>query len=144
MYIFDLDGTLADCTHRLKYIQGEVKDWDMFHSTCVDDLPIEYTIDMLNHLGTHEEIQILTGRNAVVREQTVKWLDAHNVNYSYLAMREEGDRRQDHVIKLKWLRKFRVDFPEEDIQGVFEDRQQVVDMWREEGLICYQVAPGDF
>ena len=28
--------------------------------------------------------------------------------------------------------------------AVFEDRKRVVDMWRENGVTCYQVAPGDF
>ena len=34
-----------------------------------------------------------------------------------------------------------------DIDDVFmtvDDRQKVVDMWRENGLTCFQVAPGDF
>ena len=32
LYIFDIDGTLADNTHRLHFIQGEVKDWEGFHN----------------------------------------------------------------------------------------------------------------
>ena len=59
-------------------------------------------------------------------------------------MRSAGDRRHDHIIKREWLHKFREENPKKVIKGVFEDRSQVVDMWREEGLICYQVAPGDF
>jgi hypothetical protein len=27
---------------------------------------------------------------------------------------------------------------------VFDDRQKVVDMWRDNGIDCFQVAPGDF
>jgi len=27
---------------------------------------------------------------------------------------------------------------------VFDDRQQVVDMWRQNGLTCFQVADGNF
>lgn len=30
------------------------------------------------------------------------------------------------------------------VTAVFDDRQQVVDMWREIGLTCCQVAPGNF
>lgn len=30
--VFDIDGVLADCSHRLKYIQGEDKDYDSFYS----------------------------------------------------------------------------------------------------------------
>ena len=144
MYVFDLDGTLADCTHRLKYIQQETKDWDKFHSTCTEDMPIEYTIDTLNHLAQSEDITILTGRNDVVRAETIAWLEKHDVHYTWLKMRKGNDRRQDHVIKRAWLENFRLANPDGDIIGVFEDRQQVVDMWREEGLICYQVAPGNF
>lgn len=29
--VFDIDGVLADCSHRLKYIQGENKDYDKFY-----------------------------------------------------------------------------------------------------------------
>ena len=32
----------------------------------------------------------------------------------------------------------------DDVFAVFDDRQQVVDMWRQNGLTCFQVADGDF
>ena len=32
----------------------------------------------------------------------------------------------------------------DDVFCVVDDRQKVVDMWRENGLTCFQVAPGDF
>ena len=32
----------------------------------------------------------------------------------------------------------------ENIVGVFDDRQKVVDMWRKNGLTCFQVADGNF
>ena len=31
-----------------------------------------------------------------------------------------------------------------DVFAVFDDRIQVVDMWRQNGLTCFQVADGDF
>lgn len=37
-----------------------------------------------------------------------------------------------------------VDYGEVDVTAVFDDRNQVVDMWRGMGLRCYQVAPGNF
>ena len=36
------------------------------------------------------------------------------------------------------------DMDEAEVVGVFDDRQKVVDMWREIGLTCMQVAPGNF
>jgi hypothetical protein len=32
----------------------------------------------------------------------------------------------------------------DDVFCVVDDRQKVVDMWREIGLTCFQVAPGNF
>jgi hypothetical protein len=32
----------------------------------------------------------------------------------------------------------------ERLVGAFDDRQRVVDMWRRNGITCFQVAPGDF
>ena len=32
----------------------------------------------------------------------------------------------------------------DDVFAVFDDRQQVVDMWRDNGLQVFQVADGDF
>jgi hypothetical protein len=32
----------------------------------------------------------------------------------------------------------------DDVFMTVDDRQKVVDMWRDLGLTCFQVAPGDF
>ena len=47
----------------------------------------------------------------------------------------------DNKIKQHWLDTL-VD--KDDIFAVFDDRQQVVDMWRKNGLTCFQVADGNF
>ena len=36
------------------------------------------------------------------------------------------------------------DVDKDDIFAVFDDRNQVVDMWRDNGITCFQVAEGDF
>lgn len=81
LYIFDLDGTLADCKHRLHYVKrpssvcprcegipflvctkcnnsGRVydrsfgADWDAFFKACVDDVPIPSGIFTFNVIAT--------------------------------------------------------------------------------------------
>ena len=57
-------------------------------------------------------------------------------------MRPEGDSRKDSIIKREIF-----DAEVRDrwrITGVFDDRQQVVRMWRQLGLTVFQVAEGDF
>jgi len=60
-----------------------------------------------------------------------------------LKMRQEFDYTPDQELKRKWL----YELSQEDrarLVAVLGDRQRVVDMWRSEGVTCFQVAPGDF
>lgn len=144
IFIFDLDGTLANIDHRLHYIQGEVKNWDGFFASCVDDKPIENTIEVLNSLHSCSfKIWIMTGRSDIVEAETHDWLYLNDVNYDRLIMRKEGDHQPDVMLKEGWLNKY---FPinNNHLMGVFEDRKSVVDMWRRNGVLCYQVASGEF
>ena len=49
---------------------------------------------------------------------------------------------KDSILKEQWL--YNLDFSVDDIFAVFDDRNQVVDMWRDNGLTTFQVADGDF
>ena len=57
-------------------------------------------------------------------------------------MRKEGDHRRDSIVKKEIYDTLIKD--EFDVEFVLDDRQQVVDMWREIGLKCLQVAEGNF
>jgi hypothetical protein len=53
----------------------------------------------------------------------------------------------DAVLKERWLNQLvdlRLGGNITQIKGVFDDRNQVVKMWREKGLTCFQVAEGNF
>lgn len=142
----DLDGTLADLNHRLKYIKGPgKKDWDMFHAECVNDAPNWDVIDILRRLETANcgcaHVYILSGRNSVVREETVQWLEEHVCEHwdydTQLIMRKANDRRPDTVVKKEMVDN--LGLTPDDVLCVLDDRQCVVDMWRENGFRCLQV-----
>ena len=139
---FDIDGTLADCTHRRHFVESKPKDWDAFFAACIDDMPILVAIEMLDALdrvGWHS-IAFFTGRPERTRVATEAWLLKHcgtSAASNVIYMRENGDRRDDSIVKAEFLRYFVPDL-------IFDDRKRVVDMWRAQGIICYQVAPGDF
>lgn len=144
IYIFDLDGTLADIRHRLHHINGEVKDWNAFFAACVNDEPIEEVIELLQSLQvTGGLIWIVTGRSDQVLEATRWWLRQWDIHPHKLMMRKAGDKRPDHVIKQEFLENVSQD-ERRCIRMVFEDRDRVVQMWRDNGLRCLQVAPGEF
>ena len=57
-------------------------------------------------------------------------------NALYLLRGEHDKFTPDQDLKRTWLNQF----GKEDILFVVDDRQKVVDMWREEGLTCLQCA----
>ena len=90
-------------------------------------------------------IVIFSGRSKATKEITKEWLNQHGVPFSVLKMRPTGGGfkwMKDDKLKQIWLDDL---FPnKDDIICVFDDRDKVVNMWRENGLACFQVAPGDF
>lgn len=135
--VVDLDGTLADARHRLHFIQGTPKLWDEFHAGSVDDVPKQDIIDIVNALLPHYRIHIITGRNGIVRGETEEWLEWHEVPYHFLHMRRKNDRRHDVEVKKDIITN--LNLTPENTLCVFEDRQRMVDAWREWGFTCLQV-----
>lgn len=145
IYLCDIDGTIANIEHRLHFIQRDKPDWDGFFGACIDDKPIHEVIETLQYLNGGEAcIVMISGRSDAVRLQTGAWLHKHNIPYEELLMRKAGDHRQDHIVKAELLDKALEDNPGTEVIAVFEDRQQVVDMWRKRGLRVFQVAEGNF
>ena len=136
--IFDLDGTLADCTHRLHYIKNGKKNWKSFFIDCDKDTPIWPTIKILQSLTGNNNIlvDIWTGRSEIVRAETEHWLYENGINVNYLRMRPLADRRPAPELKESWLNMYG------PIYCVFEDDPRVVKMWRDNGVVCYQVNEG--
>lgn len=148
MYVFDIDGTIADCRHRIHHIKGiDTPDWEAFDADGHKDSPIWSVIAILGSLyRCGHRIVLATGRSERGREYTERWLDDYAIEYHDLLMRPEGDHRADTIVKKEvfdaWLRDN--DLVPEDITAIFEDRQRVVDMWRTAGYKVLQVDPGDY
>ena len=146
-YIFDIDGTLADCSQRLHFIQQEKPDWDAFYKDCVSDKPIAPTIELLRALQEYgANIIYITGRPCKYMNETIQWLKKYTeCPVRCLYMRTNDDHRPDYIVKKEI---YEIDIKpylkNECIWGVFEDRKQCVDMWRSLGLTCYQVADGNY
>lgn len=145
IYLFDIDGTLADLSHRLHFIQGNPQQWDAFFLACNDDAPIYQVISTAKYLATSGAlIFLVSGRSDISRKATTAWLDRYEIPWAWLLMRKEGDHRQDNVVKSELLDAILAHYPKEQIIAAFEDRDQVVKMYRERGLRVFQVADGNF
>lgn len=157
--IVDIDGTLSDPSHRLHHIRGASiptstldletgkqtfhPRWDLFHAEVDKDAPKPIIIELVRRLSLHYWIIIVSGRSPEhgCGIKTEDWLDRHlEVPYVHLFMRQAGDYKPDFEHKQEILDLL----PKERIAFVLDDRQQVVQMWRRNGLICLQVANGQF
>jgi FMN phosphatase YigB (HAD superfamily) len=140
--ICDLDGTLCDIRHRLHFINGKKKDWKSFQRNCFGDGLNEWCKDILVAMKAQKcEIILFSGRMDFVRNETEEWLERNGIEYLTLKMRKSGDYREDYIVKKEMLNDYQNRF---NILFAIDDRQQVVDMWRENGIVCLQCQKGDY
>lgn len=140
--IFDLDGTLCDCRHRLSHVSGNKKNWDSFFEGIPDDPVVEPVLDVLRALIRDDvAIVLTTGRPEKTRFDTETWLDEHNVPYDKLYMRPDNDTRTDNVVKAQLYEGIKKDGYE--VFLAVDDRQSIVDLWRSLGICTLQCAPTD-
>lgn len=174
MIVFDLDGTLALDTHRVHHLFGPkpLPDaaWKAYFAACGDDEPNWPLIHLLDKLlWNGESVEVWSGRSMSAAAATANWfarvfdgkqtlvrvslsgtlpegLEFQDPQVSHIKlsvkMRHENNRIQDDEMKRGWLQEARV--ARRPVTLAFEDRQRVVDMWRGEGVVCCQVARGDF
>lgn len=141
--IFDIDGTIADASDRLKHIQGPgKKNWKRFYQGIENDRPIEPMLAVYRRLQCHPEniIYIISGRNIRDAEpETTKWLFKHGLDYAGLYLRSANDYRKDYEFKdeiILGLKEKHGRFP--DI--AFEDSPAVIDQYRSRGIFTLDVA----
>lgn len=145
--LVDIDGTIADISHRVHLVRGEgKKNWKGFFDACEDDEDIPEVINTVLALSEYFQLDIVlcTGRPEWLREKTMDWLDANTPIPidTELLMRGPKDFRPDYITKKALVED--AGYTLEDIYAVFEDRNTVVKMWRDNGVKCFQVQDGDF
>ncbi len=131
-YIFDIDGTLADHEGVRSPYDSSRYDKDRVHAQ------VAGLTRALDNYG--QDVIVLTGRDAAFRAVTHRWLADHAVEFTALHMRPEGDRRIDALVKYEMFKE-KVE-PNYNVLGVFDDRPQVLRMWRTIGVPTFNVGDG--
>lgn len=148
--IFDLDGTLADCSHRRHMVEADKPDFKAFYEACGDDKPIIATSHVyasLKKVFWAQDIVIWSGRCESVRRQTEWWLYSFidtsvHWNEPRLKMRPEGDSTPDDELKERWLDEH-LAAGGKGVDMVFDDRPKVVRMWQRRGIFVFNCAQSD-
>ena len=135
--ISDLDGTLA--------IKGDRDIYD-FSKIDVDKLNITVSNAVSGFMDASNigeaNLIIVSGRDDSCKEATLKWLNDYGIFPKEIYMREIGDKRPDYIVKQEIYDTYIKD--KYNVSAVFDDRDSVVRMWRDNGLPVFQVNEGNF
>jgi FMN phosphatase YigB (HAD superfamily) len=142
--VFDLDGTICNVDHRRHWVASKPKNWAAWNAGIPLDTVNEDIVWMLNSFMDAGDIRIVlaSGRGNEHRAVTEKWLSDNHVYYDDLYMRAEKDNRKDSIVKVELLHDITRDWGWPWLW--VDDRQQVVDAIREQGVRVLQCAPGNF
>ena len=163
--IFDIDGTLLDISHRLKFVKQTPKDWKSFRDPKQKrwDEPRLEIIRIATALqDAGHRLILASGRIESERSDTIislrnwflldGWTDVgtnliydegviNHVPTSSFYMRKNGDYRPDTIVKREMYDQMLTDGYKPTI--VFDDRPSVLRMWREiVGLTVVDVGQG--
>lgn len=139
--IFDLDRTLVDISdieHLLEGAAGE-DDYHEFHQAS-RDVPAVPWVRALVGYTRYQGIGAIavTARNEQHRAVTSEWFALNGITMDATYMRPADDARDDHDMKRDLLHEIRQSW---NPLYAFDDRDDVLRMWRSEGIEGTLVAP---
>jgi len=170
MIIFDLDGTLADCSHRRHfvdkkyamnrkdlYFQGDFPktglfnlntennwkpDWKAFYEACGDDKPIQPVIDIFTRCVCTDKVEIWSGRCESVRDKTLLWLDRNlNVNTDEFLLKMRPIGDYTPEDEIKFHWANDTIIKEgKDIEFVFDSDVASIAMWKRRNIFVFDCA----
>lgn len=152
--ICDLDNCLVDDQHRIPFIQWDKSvaegRYDRYHALCALDGPANEPLAqrLQDFAARRIDIAFCTARPVEFRSQTEDWLRKAMRNFvpvgrQLLLMRNTGDHRSSVELKREQLASLLGDHGYEAIEQAFDDRFDVVLMYRELGVRAEQVKLHD-
>src|ERR671916_2132178 len=134
--IFDLDGTFAFLGDRSPYDASRAEGDEVNEA-------VHFVYEAIRSGKPETAVLLVSGREDRWRAETERWLERHGIIADGLFMRRGGDRRKDTVVKREiYDRHIAGRFT---VRVVFDDRDQVVRLWRgEPGLPPFPDGWGDF
>ena len=113
VYIYDLDMTIIDSSHRRKYdTDGNFRlSYWRDHNTR-EDIFKDSLLPLAKHMKkkmVDNIVIICTARE--INQDDLDFLEAHGIRYDHIIHRKKGDRTQDHILKYIQLKNFLRDNP---------------------------------
>ena len=157
--IWDLDNCLSDDRSRIKLIDWANPDmterYADYHAACAHD-PAR-NLDVFHAITQLARPIFFTARPEAVRTDTTRWVRCElDIHQPLILMRRDDDRRPSSQVKCEMLAQYkfalhqRNPFSQDACFAAFDDREDIVDMYRQCGLnaallsihsVCAYVAP---
>lgn len=143
--ICDIDGTIADTTHRQHFVdvkEGEKKDWKGFFGAMNEDIVREDTKKaLMGHMAKGKTVIFLSARPEKYQEITSRWLAKNFLTFAYtVIMRKDSDKRPDTEVKKDM---FEQHFPDKEVvHAIYDDRPSIIRLWKSMGLNVIDVGKG--
>jgi FMN phosphatase YigB (HAD superfamily) len=140
--LFDIDGTLADATHREPLLGASPgpEQWAAFFNAMWDDPLIEPVAALYRAVWTVERVIVSSARPESHRGMTLDWFARHDLPVGLVMLRPPGDTREDFQVKRDAL--VRVQEMGLAPRYAVDDKPAVVAMYRSNGIVCLQAGPG--
>ena len=144
LYVFDIDGTMANIDHRKHHLvtKGNKKNWEPFFREQRKDTPHWPVFDVMKALTlTGNKCIVVTGRMEQHRQDSFEWINEHHdlpFPNDDLYMRANGDHTDDDELKWNIVQKILKDNPDYELAALFDDRHRIIDKFRSEGVYTFE------
>lgn len=131
VYVFDIDGVLANHNHRKHYIDETPKDWEAYYGGMLDDGRVNFTCDLVTEFKAEGHFVVLaTGRPEKYRDDTCEWMKKVGIydDVDLMLMRPDGDFRPNPEVKEDHARHIQERIG--NIIQVLEDDPRSVEVWK--------------
>jgi phosphoglycolate phosphatase-like HAD superfamily hydrolase len=128
--VFDIDGVLADVTHRLHHLQGRRKNWAAFFAAAGHDPLLPEGRARAVAAAQAHALVYLSGRPERLRRVTQSWLDRHDLPSGAVLLRPNRDHRPARLLKPELLERVRSAGP---VALVVDDDAEVCAVLAERG-----------
>ena len=128
--VFDIDGVLANVTHRLHHLQAHPQRWERFFQAADRDPLLTEGADRLRAALVDHDVIYLTGRPERNRKLTKRWLARHGLPTGPLVMRRDDDYRAARWMKREVLRELG---ESRTVASVLDDDPAVVEVLAADG-----------
>lgn len=131
--IIDLDNCISGDQWRLKFIEPyhekpNDRYW-AYHNRCDEDSSCN--LDLVRYLTSKYRLLVFTSRPETVRFKTENWLLKHSIHHDLMYMRPNTDHSTSVDLKRQMLSWLPAAY---DVQVAIDDRQDVLDMYRQQGI----------